>query len=260
MAITTARIQVRRGLYAEFEPTKLMPGEWAVSIDTETSRQVVWMCFSPGVTKRMGTLEDFEEQIKEVTDDIRQEYENALNAIKNSTIDETTQIKTETLDQSEQIRQKAIEDLNIIIEQYNTVLNALQHEIIQAKESIDSSCIYISSFETELKEILIPKIEGYLSQSEENARMAKRWAVGQEDCPESEEDNSKYYSEQSRKEYERAKNEADRASQYSGVVVPSFHIDFTTMELIQENTGKGIEFTLENGELCFEFVDQGGKK
>lgn len=266
MAITTARIQVRRGLYAEFEPTKLMPGEWAVSIDTETSRQVVWMCFSPGVTKRMGTLEDFEEQIREATSDIRKEYENALNAIKNSTIDETTQIKndaitqmtqikTETLDQSEQIRQQAIEDLNTIIGQYNTVLNVLQQEIIQAKESVDSSCVYIGSFETELKEILIPKIEGYLSQSEENARIAKRWAVGQKDYPESTEDNSKYYSEQSRKEYERAKNEADRASQYSGVVVPSFHIDFTTMELIQENTGKGIEFTLENGELKFEFID-----
>ena len=269
MAITTARIQVRRGLYAEFEPTKLMPGEWAVSIDTETSKQVVWMCFSPGVTKRMGTLEDFADQIKGITDEIRQEYENALNAIKQSAIEEmgkikestileATKIKNDTLSQAEQIRQQAIQDLTEIIQQFDTDMQMLKQEVIDAKESVDSSHAYISGFEKEVREVLIPKIESYLIQSEENAKISERWAVGREDMQESLTDNSKYYSEQSRKEYERAKEEADRASQYSSVVVPTFHIDYETMELIQENVGKGIEFSLEDGELYFEFVDQGG--
>lgn len=57
---------------------------------------------------------------------------------------------------------------------------------------------------------------------------------------------------------ERAKKEADRASQYASVIVPTFHVNWDTMELIQENTGKGIEFSLEDGELKFEFVEQGG--
>ena len=139
-------------------------------------------------------------------------------------------------------------------------MQALKREVIVAKESVDASRAYISSFEKDLKETLIPKIEGYLKQTEDNAKLSERWAIGREDVPESATDNSKYYSEQAKSEYEKARNEADRAAQYSDVVVPSFHIDFTTMELIQENTGKGIEFTLEDGELKFEFIDQGGEK
>ena len=280
MAITTARIQMRRGLMADFNPAKMTAGEWAVSIDTETDKQVVWMCFSPGIVKRMGTLEDFAEQIRGVADVILEEYKNALNIIKDSAISETnrirneaiaqltqikseavselTQIKTDTLNQTEQIRQQAIKDLETLIQQFDTDMQALKREVIVAKESVDASHTYISSFEKDLKEILVPKIEGYLKQTEDNAKLAERWAIGREDMQESLTDNSKYYSEQSKLEYERAKQEADRAAQYSDVVVPSFHIDFTTMELIQENTGKGIEFTLENGELRFEFVDQGG--
>ena len=291
MALMKARIQVRRGLMADFNPSKMTAGEWAVSIDTETDKQVVWMCFSPGIVKRMGTLEDFAEQIREVTDNVRAEYENALNEIKQAAIEETTtikdsavketnsikesaisettkikedavseltQIKTDTLNQAEQIRQQAIKDLETLIQQFDTDMQALKQEVMIAKESVDASHAYISSFEKDLKETLIPKIEGYLKRTEDNAKLSERWAIGREDVPESAIDNSKYYSEQAKSEYEKARNEADRAAQYSDVVVPSFHIDFTTMELIQENTGKGIEFTLENGELKFEFIDQGG--
>ena len=287
MAITTARIQMRRGLFADFNPSKMTAGEWAVTIDLQTDRQVVYMCFAPGVVKRMGTLEDFAEQIREATDDIRAEYENSLNEIKQSAINETTkikddavaqlnqiksdaiaettsikesaiqeltEIKTDTLDKAEQIRQQAIQDLTAIIQQYNIDLENLKQEIIQAKESVDQSHTYISTFENELKTILIPKIEEYLQETENNAKLSERWAVGRNDVQESLADNSKYYSEQSKKEYERAKQEADRAAQYSGIVMPTFYIDYDTMELIQESTGKGIEFTLEDGELKFEFI------
>ena len=63
-------IQMRRGLRADFDPYKMLPGEWAVSIDPSTSNQIVWMCFEPGVCKRMGTYEDFVEQVKEATADV----------------------------------------------------------------------------------------------------------------------------------------------------------------------------------------------
>lgn len=62
-------IQVRRGLKADFDPTKLLPGEWAVSIDSATSNQMVWMCFAPGVVKQIGTYEDFRTMIQEIFKD-----------------------------------------------------------------------------------------------------------------------------------------------------------------------------------------------
>ena len=53
-------IQMRRGLSADFDPTKMLAGEWAVTIDPDTQHQIVYMCFGAGIVKRMGTLEDFE--------------------------------------------------------------------------------------------------------------------------------------------------------------------------------------------------------
>lgn len=70
-------IQMRRGLRADFDPYKMLPGEWAVSIDASTSNQIVWMCFEPGVCKRMGTYEDFEPMLKEIAS----EYKLELDAI-----------------------------------------------------------------------------------------------------------------------------------------------------------------------------------
>ena len=74
-------IQMRRGMRKDFQPTKLLPGEWAVSIDAATDNQIVWMCFAPGVTKRMGTYEDFKKQIEEATAEILEEYRAQLNII-----------------------------------------------------------------------------------------------------------------------------------------------------------------------------------
>jgi hypothetical protein len=39
-------------------------GEWAVSTDSDTKKQQIWMCFAPGIVKRMGTVEDFDTEIQ----------------------------------------------------------------------------------------------------------------------------------------------------------------------------------------------------
>lgn len=57
-------ITMRKGAYADFDPSKMKAGEWAVSTDTDSNKQQVWMCFSPGVVKRMGTVEDFDMEIQ----------------------------------------------------------------------------------------------------------------------------------------------------------------------------------------------------
>ena len=65
----------------DFDPEKMKPGEWAVSIDSDRRNQKIWMCFAPGVVKRMGTYEDFEDQIQDATDAIKQQYLMAFNEI-----------------------------------------------------------------------------------------------------------------------------------------------------------------------------------
>lgn len=55
-------IRMRRGNEADFDPSKMLPGEWAVSTDTKYVR----MCFSPGIVLRMATYEAFESDMAEM--------------------------------------------------------------------------------------------------------------------------------------------------------------------------------------------------
>ena len=74
-------IYVRRGMEADFDPEKMKAGEWAVSINTDRRKQKIWMCFAPGVVKRMGTYEDFADQIEDATDEIKNKYLETFNEI-----------------------------------------------------------------------------------------------------------------------------------------------------------------------------------
>lgn len=54
-------IQHRRGVYNNFDPTKLLPGEWAVVLSGDSGASdgmTVYICFAAGVVKRMATYED----------------------------------------------------------------------------------------------------------------------------------------------------------------------------------------------------------
>lgn len=55
-------IRMRRGNEADFDPEKMLPGEWAVSTDTKYVR----MCFAPGIVLRMATYEAFESDMEEI--------------------------------------------------------------------------------------------------------------------------------------------------------------------------------------------------
>lgn len=84
-------IQVRRGLKKDFDPYKMLPGEWAVSIDAQTQNQIVWMCFAAGVVKRMGTYEDFKEQIQEIEGEISNYFYEAFQQYSDTLRDQTEQ-------------------------------------------------------------------------------------------------------------------------------------------------------------------------
>lgn len=67
-------IYVRRGMEKDFDPEKMKAGEWAVSVDPDRKKQKIWMCFAPGVVKRLGTYEDFMDQIAEINADMMEQY------------------------------------------------------------------------------------------------------------------------------------------------------------------------------------------
>lgn len=62
MAIYNGRILIRKGNEADFDPSKMMAGEWAVSLD----KGIVRICLQAGKCIRMATYEAFEEDMQAV--------------------------------------------------------------------------------------------------------------------------------------------------------------------------------------------------
>lgn len=69
-------IQMRRGAYTKFAPSKLLPGEWAVVQQDDSSvrdGRAAYMCFAPGIVKRMATYEDMIDNMADAVEDARRQ-------------------------------------------------------------------------------------------------------------------------------------------------------------------------------------------
>ena len=76
-------IQNRRGTYNNFDPQRLVPGEWAVVLsgDPNSSRgRSVYMAFDAGDVERMATYEDMEENIESAVTAIQEQFTDELTA------------------------------------------------------------------------------------------------------------------------------------------------------------------------------------
>ena len=220
-------IQMRKGLKADFDPTKMLPGEWAVSIDSDTSNQIVWMCFAAGVVKRMGTYEDFKDMIREATKDIRDEYVTEFNSI------------LERIDKLADTTQK---NRDTVVKIHDDIVNTYLPQIIENANLASSSATIAVN----------------------NAALSKSYAVGGTGTRTGEDtDNSKYYSEQSQASSQTAQSYAEQAEAAGDEAVnkihealsqnvPQFTIDFTTGHLKYE--GGRFNFAVQNttGHLLWE--------
>ena len=181
------RIQMRRGLRRDFDPAKLLPGEWAVTTDPGTENQIVYMCFQAGVVKRMGTYEDFRTQVSEATEDIKEEYEQTFNEIKVY----MEGLKNTTEGYKNTAAQKATQASNSATQAGKSASDASKGATNAANSA---------------------------EASEDHAKLSESWAKGSTGVRDGENtNNSKYYSDKSKSEADRAKNEADRASAIVGL-------------------------------------------
>lgn len=75
---------MRRGLYEDFVPGKMRPGEWAVVLAHDplvSDGKSVFICFSAGNVKRMATYEDMLEQFGDMANNIIDELKSDINAV-----------------------------------------------------------------------------------------------------------------------------------------------------------------------------------
>lgn len=203
-------IQVRRGLKKDFDPYKMLPGEWAVSIDAQTQNQIVWMCFAAGVVKRMGTYEDFMAQIREATGDIRDEYIAEFEEIEKEIrkLADTTQSNTDT-----------------VVQVKSDIVNTYLPQIQQYVESAENSA--------NLANDKSKKAEDY-------SKLSESWAHGNTGVRSGENtNNSEYFSsladtlvQEAQKLLEQAKKIVAAATQ--GALIPAGTITFAELPLSPE--------------------------
>lgn len=209
MALVT--IQMRRGLKVDFDPQKMLPGEWAVSIDPETENQIVWMCFKAGVVKRMGTYEDFRAQIEEATDDIREQYTDTFNEIKLY----MEGLAAETGQNKDTAVQKAQE------------ASASASSALSSKEAAAAS-ERAASQKADKAYTSAANAQKSADSSEEYSLLSKSYAQGDSGVREDENtDNAKYY-------YERTKQISFGAQ---GALLPMGTIAFSQLDTSEKHSG-----------------------
>lgn len=216
MALNTGKILMRRGQEANFDPNKMIPGEWAVSLDSKYVR----MCFSPGVCIRMATYEAFEADMETIRNILSR-----CETIEDAVTEIYDEIKGISID-VERIETASANALKSEQNALNSETNAKVSETVASDKAAEA----ILSAETAANKaseaansstIAIQKsneASEYADTASESAIVSQSYAVGGTGTRDGEDtDNAKFYNEQSRSNAERAEDAADRAVAIAGV-------------------------------------------
>lgn len=187
-------ITMRKGAYADFDPSKMKAGEWAVSTDTDSNKQQVWMCFSPGVVKRMGTVEDFDMEIQIL---IRQYLDSMAESVEKA--QESAELATS----------KAQESANSAINAKASETKAKEYE-----ESARSTITVINEAAeaTRLNKEAAAQSEANAKASENQALSYKNSASASEQASKASETNAKTYADNASASATSASTSASEAS------------------------------------------------
>lgn len=218
MALNSGKILMRRGQEVNFDPNKMTPGEWAVSLDSKFVR----MCFSPGVCVRMATYEAFEadmEQIRGILAEcqtVEEAVQRIYEDIKDVAVDvERIEAAAASALESEE---NALNSANLAAQSANTATQ-------KASDAEESANIASTKAEqaTEGASTATQKASE-AAESAENVRnmseVSQSYAVGGTGTREGEDtDNAKYYNQQASDNADRAEEAAERASAVADVGV-----------------------------------------
>lgn len=188
-------IQMRRGNYEDFEPLRMQPGEWAVSTDSDTKKQQIWMCFAPGIVKRMGTVEDFNTEIQRLIQDY---------------LDSIAESVEKTQESAELATSKAQESANSASEAKASETKAKEYE-----ESAHSTITVINEAAeaTRLNKEAAAQAEANAKASENQALLYKNSASASKQASKASETNAKTYADNASTSATSASTSASEASQ-----------------------------------------------
>ena len=263
-------IQMRRGLEVDFNPDKMKPGEWAVSLDSKYVR----MCFAPGLCFRMATYESFEEDMQEIQSILTSvnSTKEAIDAIK-LVIDEKSTIVAEKTEQASQYAdvatQKAQEATDASNSASESAANANTYaanasnsadiattKATEASQSASNANASSESASNSAETATLKANDANTSATnarnsadiaQSNATLSKSYAVGGTGTREGEDtDNAKYYYEQAK-----AVSNVDIATtEKAGIVKPDgTSVTVDSDGTIHAQTGTNIETLNDVGDV-----------
>lgn len=215
MALNSGKILMRRGQEVNFDPNKMMPGEWAVSLDSKFVR----MCFSPGVCIRMATYEAFEadmEQIRGILAEC-QTVEEAVQRIYEDIKDVAVDVE-----RIEAAAASALGSEKNALNSANSASQSANTATQKASEAAVSANIASTKAEQATKGAnTATQKASEAAGSADNVRsmsdISQSYAVGGTGTREGEDtDNAKYYNQQASDNADRAEEAAERASVVAG--------------------------------------------
>lgn len=155
-----------------------------------------------------------------------------------------------------QVRAAQISALQKTMTQMNGAIDYVSEkgtEIEQTKEQADNILKQAQQINTTANQ-KAEEAKASASAAAGSAKTSESWAVGGTGTRDGENtNNSKYWSSQSQSQADRAKEEADRAAQYSNIVAPGFYLDEETMQLYMKE-GVGVDFGIYDGVLAWRIV------
>ncbi|MDE7446179.1 MAG: hypothetical protein K2N15_10845, partial [Lachnospiraceae bacterium] len=277
-------IRMRTGTEDKFDANKMVPGEWAVSTD----KKYVRMCFAPGVCVRMALYDAFEGDVVEIQKILAEcrTIEETVDRIqeeigqKAEVITSNAEIAQNASNTASQKATEALESANSANASANTAMqeaenaqesaNSAETSKTQAENYAQNASKAANDADEKAQEANASAVSasGYAARAEEsadnasnNALEAESYAHGDTGIRESENtDNALYYKEQARNEADRAKAEADRASNIAGIGIATTEKagivkpDGTTVTIDEDGTlhsagGGGTSGTINYDEL-----------
>ena len=127
-------ILVRKGSYIDFDPQKMLPGEWACVLVGDSGAKdgrSIYMCFSAGDVKRMATYEDMVENINLSTKEIQEMFTEQVR--------QTIQEALEKMDEMDTVITNAQEALDTAIEEVNAAIEDADKATQSANTAADSA-------------------------------------------------------------------------------------------------------------------------
>ena len=93
-------IQIRRGDWNDFDPTRLLPGELAAVLtnDPDTNDgKALYICFAAGDVKRLSTYDDMYRQISDIEEDIAESLTDIIQAAVQAAYDAASDVGSDAL-------------------------------------------------------------------------------------------------------------------------------------------------------------------